>query len=202
MANDEMIKIDGVPIDYQYPDLPTGCEATALSILLRWANVDTDKFDVADNLPKGREVHEVNGKWYGANPNETFVGDPYSDGSSYGVFEKPILATIEKYLPGKGVNLTGKNFNDILQIVKNGKPVMTWTTLKQKDSYYAKSWEDNHGNIIDWYNNEHAVVIVGYDSDFIIVHDPDTGKEEHYLRERFKKNWESMGKRSVTLDVS
>ncbi len=55
--------------------------------------------------------------------------------------------------------------------------------------------------MVDWYENEHAVVIVGIDGDDVIAHDPHTGKAEHYDRELFERNWRSMGGRTVTLDV-
>ncbi|WP_217585813.1 C39 family peptidase [Lentibacillus saliphilus] len=199
MTQNEETLIPNVPLDYQYPELPTGCEATALSMLLRWAGVDVDKFEVVDQLKKGDRVHLQNGKWYGANPNEAFVGNPYEDDGSFGVFEQPILQVINIYYPGKAINLTGKEFQDLLTIVQGGTPILVWTTLKQRETYYAQSWEDPHGQTIDWYNNEHAVVIVGYSNDDVIVHDPDTGKCEHYDRDLFIQNWASLGKRAVTL---
>ncbi|MUV36390.1 hypothetical protein JNUCC1_00192 [Lentibacillus sp. JNUCC-1] len=200
MLNKQVL-IEGVPLDYQYPDLPTGCEATATSMLLRWAKIDADKFAVADQLIKGDKVHEIDGKWYGANPDETFVGDPYSDEGSYGVFQKPILRIIEHFLPECSLDLSGRDFTEVLSVLDKGTPVVAWTTLKQRETYYHKSWEDPLGQMIDWYNNEHAVTVVGYDQDFIIVHDPDTGKREFYDRDTFIHNWGSLGKRAVTLHV-
>lgn len=198
------VKVDGVPVMYQYPQLPTGCEATSLAMLLNWADQSVSKDDVAAKLPKGKKVKWIDGGWYGANPNQQFVGDPYtdSDDGSFGVFEKPILATIEMFMPGKGVNLTGQEFNDLLAMVHSGKPVLAWTTLKQNQTYYTGTWQDETGRTIDWYHYEHAVVITGIDEGNVIVHDPDTGKEEYYDKTLFKQNWISMGKRAVTLDLS
>ncbi|WP_163970637.1 C39 family peptidase [Oceanobacillus halotolerans] len=196
-------QVKGVPTYYQYPELPTGCEATSLAMLLSWGSGDgkVSKYDVVEKLPKGDKVHEENGELRGANPDVEFVGDPYGDGDSFGVFEGPILETIEKFMPGKGVNLTGKEFEDLLDIVRSGKPVMAWTTIEQKETYHSDTWTDRNGNTIKWYTNEHAVVITGIDGDNVLVHDPHTGKAEAYNRGLFEKNWVSMGKRAVTLDV-
>ncbi len=75
---------------YQYPDLPTGCEVTSLSMFLSWA-VDAlkldftpeqiDKMALAKQIDKepiphfdpklsGQQITEV-----GGNPNRAFVGN-------------------------------------------------------------------------------------------------------------------------------
>ncbi|MBT2218139.1 C39 family peptidase [Virgibacillus dakarensis] len=196
-----LVKIAGVPVYNQYPDLPTGCEATSLAMLLGWAGLSISKYDVVEKLPKGEKVRLTDGKWYGANPHEQFVGDPYSDDGSFGVFDKPILATIEAFMPGKGINLTGRDFESLLDIVRLEKPVMAWTTIDQNETFHSKTWQDANGVVIDWYRYEHAVVITGIDGEHIIVNDPYTGKEEQYNRNLFERNWASMGKRAVTLDI-
>ena len=38
--------------DMQLPELPTGCEATAIATLLRLNGVDASKTDIADVMPK------------------------------------------------------------------------------------------------------------------------------------------------------
>ncbi|TFJ91573.1 C39 family peptidase [Lentibacillus salicampi] len=197
-------KIKGVPLYHQYPDLPTGCEATSLAMLLSWASSEpVSKYEVADALPKGSKVKMVNGKWKGTHPNKAFVGNPYtdSDDGSFGVFEGPILETIETFMPDKGVNLTGQSFEAILAIIRSGKPVMAWTTLEQRETFYGKTWTDDHGDGVDWYENEHAVVLTGIEGDHVVAHDPHTGKAEYYNRELFVQNWRSMGGRAVTLVV-
>ncbi|SFB27226.1 Uncharacterized protein YvpB [Lentibacillus halodurans] len=197
------VKIKGVPSCKQYPDLPTGCEATSLAMLLNWGGMQVSKYDVANALPKGDKVHKFGSEWKGANPNKAFVGDPYtdSDDGSFGVFEGPILKTIEAFMPGKGINLIGRPFDDLLKIIRAGKPVMAWTTLEQRQTFYGKSWTDEEGNVIDWYENEHAVVLTGIDGDYMIAHDPHTGRAEYYECDLFERNWASMGGRAVTLNV-
>lgn len=194
-------KVSGVPVFNQYPELPTGCEATSLAMLLNWGGVTVSKYDVVDALPKGEKVRLLEGKWWGANPNDEFVGDPYSDEGSFGVFEGPILKTIEKLTSCRSINLTGLEFNALLDYIQAGKAVMAWTTIGQKQTYFSKTWADNNGKTIDWYCNEHAVVITGFDDKNVIVNDPYTGKIEHYKRDLFEHNYNSMGKRALTLEV-
>ncbi|SDL92252.1 C39 family peptidase [Sediminibacillus halophilus] len=195
------VRIKGIPVFDQYPELPTGCESTALAMLLNWGGVDISKFEIVERLPKGSKVREIDGQAVGANPDFQFVGDPYSEEGSFGVFEGPILHTIDQIMPGRAVDLTGKSFQTILDVIQTGKPVMAWTTINQQKTYHSISWVDEEGEQIDWYRYEHAVVIVGFDEDHVIVNDPYTGQEEVYDRELFKENWRSMGRRSVTLKM-
>lgn len=194
-------KIPNVPPLVQHPDLPTGCEATELAMLLNWAGLEISKYAVVDALPKGDKVHTVGGERIGANPHYEFVGDPYVDDGSFGVFEGPILEVIEKLMPGAGVDLTGQNFDALLDIVRSGKPVMAWTTIHQRQTYHSDTWIDNEGNTIEWFCNEHAAVIIGMHGDDLLVNDPTTGQTERYARNLFEHNWASMGKRAITLNV-
>lgn len=193
------VNIKDVPAICQHPDMPTGCEATALTMLLNWGGMKLTNHEVVDILPKGNSVKLIDGEWRGGNPTIEFVGDPYGDEGNFGVFEGPILETIEIIMPGKGVDLTGQEFDELLDIVRSGKPVMAWTTINQQTTFHSKTWTDNDGNKIKWHRYEHAVVLVGFDEDNIFANDPTTGQEEHYNRELFERNWASMGKRAVTL---
>lgn len=196
-----MQKINDVPVICQHPDMPTGCEATALTMLLNWHGLSLDNHAVAEALPKGEKVALIDGHWRGGNPEHEFVGSPYEDEGSFGVFEKPILGVIEKFLPGLGFDMTNQPFAEIRAMVRSGKPVMAWTTIDQKTTFHSKTWIDKKANTIEWHRFEHAVVIVGFDDASVIVNDPTTGKEETYNRNLFERNWASMGKRAVTLKI-
>lgn len=197
--NMNMIKIPDVPTICQHPDMPTGCEATALTMLLNWGGKKLTNHEVVKALPKGDRVSLIDGVWRGGNPFIEFVGDPYEDEGSFGVFEEPILKTIDAFMPHQGVDLTNQPFDKLLEIVQRGKPVMAWTTIDQQTTFHSKTWTDQDGQTIKWHRYEHAVVIVGFDDEDIIANDPTTGKEEHYNRELFERNWASMGKRALTL---
>ena len=65
----------------QNPELPTGCEATAGTMLLKAYGYETDKMDVAGAM-KCLPLIERDGRLYGGHPDEVFVGDP-EEVSSY-----------------------------------------------------------------------------------------------------------------------
>lgn len=198
VVNNSAFRIRGVPIIKQFPELPTGCEATALTMLLRSFGVNVTKQEVANRLPKAAFPYYRKGIRYGVNPNEGFVGNPYNK-SSYGVFEGPILQVINSYLPGCGENLTGKNFNEVLGIVRSGRPVMIWVTIGMDHVVYRQSWRLSNGGICKWPAGEHAVILIGYDGTYVYINDPYTGKEKKYKYDVVANRYNSLGKRAVTI---
>lgn len=194
------IKIEGVPVLYQYPVLPTGCEATALTMLLNWAGVDVTKETVADGLVKEPDPFERDGKLVGGNPHRAFIGDPY-DKESYGTFHEVIATALEGYLPGKARDVSGLSFKELLAHVEAGRPVVVWATIELKEPRPTDLWEDIHdsGTMIQWRSPEHCMTLVGYGEEVVVINDPHTGKQEHYDRDLFRLRWEQMGRQAVTV---
>lgn len=181
------------PVINQHPELPTGCEATALTMLLNWAGVDVGKEDVARKIPWGPRPQ--NG--FGANPHKEFVGNPFSI-TGFGVYDVPIYNTLDSYMPGLAMNLTGQPFKKIVKVAET-KPVVIWITRGFEVSRPTRTWEDKQGNSIVWVAPEHAVLLVKCDTETGTIHDPDTGRAETVSLSRLKASWDAMGKRAVTV---
>ncbi len=197
-TQNKSIKIEGVPTIKQYPELPTGCEATALTILLRYSGVNVSKEEVANKIPRVTLPHSINGRTYGKHPNDGFIGNPFSK-SSYGVYSKPILDTVEYYLPNRGESLTGKGFDEILDVVKKGRPVMIWATINMINVSYTSSWYLEDGSLFKWPNNEHAVVVIGYDDNWVYISDPYSGTEKKYRKEVVANRYNTLGKQAIAI---
>ncbi len=192
------MKIEGVPLIKQYPQLPTGCEATALTMVLNYSNVGVSKQEVADRLPKTTLPYYNKGIKKGEHPNKGFIGNPYSS-SSYGVYAEPILEVIEAYLPGRSQDLRGKTLDELLDIVNEGRPVMIWATINMTKVSYTQSWYLENGELFWWPNNEHALVIVGYDEKWVYVNDPYSGKERRFLKDVVNNRYTSLGRQAVAI---
>lgn len=191
-------EINNVPIFAQFPTLPTGCEATATAMLLNWAGVKVSKEEVARVLPKGPLPYAKVNRVYGGNPNMVFVGNPFST-SGYGIFHQPIARILNHYLPGSALDLTGCEFEELLKVVGNGKPILVWATINMMPTYVSHTWYDEMGQRVDWKINEHCLVLVGYDSQNVFVNDPYLGRKKAYPISAFKKMWMEMGRQAVTL---
>lgn len=197
MDND-VVKINEIPILKQFPELPTGCEATALTMLLNYYGVDVSKQDVANSIPREPLPYYKNGVRYGGNPNKGFVGNPYSS-SGYGVFEAPIIETINKFLPNQAENLTGKTLDELLSVVKSGRPVMIWATIGMENVVYKQKWQFSDGQAFTWPGNEHALLMVGYDTDYIYMNDPYSGTQKKYKKEVVENRYNTLGRRAVAV---
>ncbi|MEW9700809.1 C39 family peptidase [Paenibacillus sp. SI8] len=182
----------------QLPNLPNGCEAVAATMLLNWAGIAVTKEEVAEELPKGDLPHvNDDGAWIGSNPEDVFVGDPF--GMGYGIYHKPVAALMDRYLPGRIKDLTGSSFNDLLETVKSGRPVMVWATEHMDTPIFEDEWQDENEHIIDWYDPEHALLLTGWDADYAYMNDPMTGAQEAYSLSDFESVWESMGSQAITV---
>ena len=180
----------------QYPNYPTGCESVALYILLRYYDVDVTVDDIISKLPKGDIPYYKDEVLYGGNPYLEFVGSPYSS-DSFGVFDVPIYNVALQYKEGI-VSGKGNDLDTVLGIVSQGRPVMVWTSMYLALPYVSRSWIYPETNeIINWPANEHAVVIVGFNEDYVIISDPIDGKIKYQDRNLFESRYNYYGKRNL-----
>lgn len=192
------VEIEDVPIIAQMPELPTGCEITAATMLLRWSGMDVDKVEMAKKMPKGSAPAYRKNKMIGDNPNKTFIGDPFHK-SGFGVYHKPIADLINDYLPNHAQDITGSPFSSILETVKSGRPIIVWITRDLRQTKKILTWYDKDNNEVVWKSPEHTVVLIGYTDTHIIVNEPYVGKKVYYSIQEFKNSWELMGSQAVTL---
>ena len=188
--------ITNVPVINQYPDYPTGCESVALTILLNYYGVAVTPDNIISYLPKGDAPYSKDGKLYGGNPELEFVGNPYSL-NSFGVYEKPLAEVANKFKPGIKI-ATGTDFDEIIKIVGSGKPVIVWTSMNLATPYISKSWiYEPTGETIYWKANEHAVVVIGYTSDKVIISDPIGGQVKYQSLSIFKERYNYYEKKAL-----
>lgn len=180
----------------QFPEYPTGCESVALKILLEYNGIETTPDEIINRLKKGALPSKIEDEMYGGNPEIEFIGDPRND-YSYGVFNTPI-AEVANTFKGNINNVEGIELDEVLNIVSENRPVMVWTTIENLPSRISAIWIYRPtGEKIYWKENEHAVVIIGYNEAQVIVSDPYTGRITRYDRDTFKENYNYMGKRAV-----
>ncbi|MED0876301.1 C39 family peptidase [Bacillus mobilis] len=195
--NDEKVILSNVPLIQQLPELDRGCEVTSLAMLLQYAGVSVDKIQLASEIKKVNFLDDgVRG-----NPNEGFVGNIYTfSESGYGVYHEPLFQLAKKYLPNKAVDLTGKSIEEMYKSVKSGQPVVMITnaTFAPLDEDEFTTWETNSGDVSITYN-EHCVVLVGYDKEFVYIRDPlSESLDVKVPRDSFEEAWMQMGSQAIS----
>lgn len=112
-ADEESSTRLAVPLIMQLPELPTGCEATSVAMMLNYAGVKVTKQEVADKMP-----------YDPYDPAKGFVGDPYSwEGIT--IYPPAFEPMLKKYL-GSFVDLSGKGLEDIRACIDADRPVVVW----------------------------------------------------------------------------
>lgn len=163
-------------------------------MLLRYYGVNVTPDDVIGKLRKGKVPHTESGVKYGANPEIEFVGNPYTS-ASYGVYEKPMLAVANSFKNG-AVARSNFSFDEVINLVKSGKPVMAWASMNMAIPYISDSWVYKPtGETIKWKANEHAFVIIDVTSSSVIIADPIGGKIKSYSKNVFESRYNYYGKK-------
>jgi uncharacterized protein YvpB len=190
-----------VPLITQNPELKYGCEVTSLAMVLQFAGVNTTKMELYEKIRKDPDPLQQTRfgdieRW--GNPTDGFVGDMTGKSRGYAVFDKPIEDLVNHYLPGRAVNLTNHSFDDVLNHVANGYPVVVWTTGDYRLPDRPESWL--HGNdTINTPLDLHAVVLVGYDKESVYLNDPLSGKRQVPVNKpQFIESWHALKSRAVS----
>jgi uncharacterized protein YvpB len=180
----------------QYPELPTGCEITSLTIVLNYLGFDVDKCDMADNFLTKGTVGIVT-------PYTAFLGNPRNN-YSYGCYSPVIIESAEKYLDSvesdfEVYDLTGTDFKDLFYEIQNDNPIIIWATANLVEPVYTSRWVID-GEEFTWKANQHCLVLTGYDLDENIVYvaDPLRGNVSYDL-ELFKTRYEQMYKQAIVI---
>ncbi len=198
-------QIEDFEIIYQMPELPTGCEVVALTMVLHYYGYDVDKTTMAaDYLPTADAsfYYGNDGLKYGPDLNEYFVGNPFSE-SGYICGTGAIVTAANSYLEDVGsslraVDMTGTSVEGLYQLVSEDTPVVVWVTIGMVTRASTSGWYTESGEYVEWSTNDHGAVLIGYTEDTVTIADPISGLIE-YSREDFESVFESRGNQCVIL---
>ncbi|MCL2321339.1 MAG: RICIN domain-containing protein [Oscillospiraceae bacterium] len=102
-----------VPLVNQRPELPTGCEITAVTMMLLYSGANVNKVALAKEMPRSS-----------GNPNSGYVGNPFLN-SGWTIYPPALLPLVRKYA-GNCMDLTGCSQEILESQVLNNKPVVLW----------------------------------------------------------------------------
>lgn len=186
LPNEFCLNVDWID---QNPELPTGCEAVALTTVLNYLGYNVDKETIADDfLPKGN-VGKVD-------PNFYFAGDPHS-ASGYGCFAPAIVDTAEAYFESidsesYALDISGMDIQDIITeyLYRYKQPVVIWASRDMLPLISKVKWVVD-GEEIVWRENNHCMVLAGWNESGYICVDPLFGIrvfEKELFETRYNEN--------------
>lgn len=192
-----------VPVVLQNPELPNGCEITALTAVLNYYGMKVSKLEMADEYLPKQPFRVENGLRYGPNPALAYAGNPREKSGMY-VLAAPIAKAAEAVIEAKQANLrvtdmSGKSKEEILKLVRDGIPVVVWVTLDLSAPKTNKGWIYEGENIQrEGYKNLHAVVLTGHMDQKVVVMNPLKGHVT-YNEDQFFKSYEELGAQAVAV---
>ena len=127
----EAVLLD-VPVFYQWPEMPNGCEATALTMLLQYYGFAADKLSVAyDYIPRSDFTYT----WfstYGPDPASAYAGDPALFG--FYCLAPAVAEGANRYLAEqdstlRAVDISSADGYVLRRSIAQGRPVVVWATI-------------------------------------------------------------------------
>ena len=189
----------------QYPELPTGCEITAMTMVLHYYGYHVDKVTMAlDYMPKVQAefYRSEDGRLMGSDLENYFAGDPTEE-TGYICGTGAIVTAANRYLEDVGSSLKAiamKNAQpeELYDLIDQGTPVVIWCTINMEDRAETDGWYREDGAYMEWSTNDHGAVLIGYDQETVTVADPIYSRIT-VSRAQFEKVFAERGGQCVIL---
>ncbi len=205
-------QISGVPVISQ-DVLKAGCEIYACTMLLQYWDFDIDEFEFADTYLITKPVYYgYDGELYGPDMNSAYAGDVYT---GYGINAPAMAKCMNNYIKTtdselKAYPLSGVSLEEICEkYILNDKPVMVWETTYMDEPYVKASWivdyvDENAqyetGDTVSWMQNEHCMVLIGYDEENYYFCDSVAGKVASYEKALAEKRYSQIGMQAIIVE--
>lgn len=193
-----------VPTVMQNPELPNGCEITALTAVLNYYGYDVSKTTMADDFLPQVPFSRVDGDLYGPDPYEAYAGNPRYERGGFFVYAPPIVVAAQDYLDTVGgtevpLDVSGSTREEIYSLLNQGLPVVIWPTLELDEPRVTYSWYiyDTH-EYFPAPVNLHATVINGYVGNEVHVMDPLKG-QVIYDADAFFESYYGLGSHAMIV---
>ena len=204
--------IEGVSVIPQ-EEFKAGCETYACTMLLQTLGFDIDERTFMENY---LDIHWVyygeDGLRYGPDMYSAQAGDIYT---GWGVYSPAMAKYINHYLSDAGsakraTALEGVKLPELCErYVSKGIPVMVWATTYMMEPYEKDSWIVNYvdenakteiGDTFTWLQNEHCLVLIGYDEENYYFADSCAGKVAEYDRETTELRYSQLFEQAIVVE--
>ena len=176
---------NGVDVIMQDDVMRGGCEVVSLVVVLDSMGVEVTAEEIADD-------YLVQDGSFATG----YAGSPYTTG---GGFPPGLVKAANVCLEMRGSSLrahdmTGTRFADLETLVEAGYPIMVWSTLYLDEPMWSGIYEGD----LQWYDNEHCVVVYGIEGDKVLVSDSIDGMVERD-RAEFERIYDACGRMAMAV---
>lgn len=202
-------QIQGVPIVSQN-ELKAGCETYACTMLLKSLGFETDEFDFAENYLICSPIsYGTDGTRFGPDMYSAFAGTVEN---GYGIYSPAMAKSMNKFFEAKksklkASSIVGETLDSLCKkYVKNGTAVMVWATTYMQEPYEKASWvvdyvdenaKTKKGDTFTWLQNEHCMVLIGYDQKDYLMADSVAGKVSHFEKKLAEQRFKELGSQAI-----
>ncbi len=194
-------------------ELSAGCEVYACTVLLNYLGYDIDEHEFSENyLITSPISYDKNIQRYGPDMNSAYAGDVYE---GYGIYAKAMAKSMNRYLRTTDTKRQAKVVEEkALQelchkYVCNDVPVMVWATTFMHEPTVKASWiidyvdenaDKKIGDIEEWMQNEHCLVLTGYDEECYYFCDSVSGEVSSYEKEVSQQRYTQLGCQAIVVN--
>ena len=205
-ATTEVSKNDknSIPVSHTIKDFEVIDQLPELTMVLNYYGLNPDKVELAtEYLPTTEySTYYENNKLMGPDSDNYFLGDPTSV-YGYVCGTGAIVTAANKFLSDKNAkyvakDLSGCDFSELYKYVSQDKPIVVWTTIEMADRWETEDWYTESGKHLEWSQNDHCSVLMGYTEKTVKIADPILGDVE-YSKTQFEKVLASRGNKAVAL---
>lgn len=189
----------------QYPELPTGCEITSLTMLLNYC-YETTSDNSIDKTLLADEYMDKDISGFNETFSEAFHGNPFSS-NGWGCYAPVITNAANRYIENQNVvknfrayDITGTDFSTIIQNICNQHPVLIWTTINRAEKPQKIMIDFDNGESEYWSCPEHCVMLTGYDlkKETVTLYDPTSGIKTEDMK-LFIDRYYDLGMQAVII---
>lgn len=197
------LRLSDVPYICQKPRYPNGCESVSTVMALQfWGiNITVDTF-IDEYLPRG-SVPQIGGE--GPDPALLYGGDPRSS-KGWGCYAPVIVKALKTLLDPTAFSVLSSDTMTLPELCANyldsGYPVILWGLYQMRPQtapWFYASWMSFEGKPITYHLNTHCLLLVGYDENNYVFHDPLIGAYVPYPKESCERSFALLGSQSIVL---
>lgn len=208
-AEIKSFKIEGVPIIPQ-SELKAGCETYACTMLLQSLGFDTDEFDFSQNYLICAPIsYDEYGTRYGPDMYSAFAGTVEN---GYGIYSPAMAKSMNNFFKAKkselkATSIVGETLKSLCEkYVKNGTAVLVWATTYMQEPYEKASWVVDYvdenaktkvGDTFTWLQNEHCMVLIGFDEKSYYFADSVAGKVSEFEKSLAEQRFKELGSQAI-----